>query len=99
MVNIRKWLKRIHNHNGDMSSNFLNEIPRHSISNDVWTDLSIKVNVSVCTPWNIFSNAIFCLFKDFELAITDDLFEVKLFQNYCVSFDSIVEKEVHGLFR
>ncbi|CAF0759960.1 unnamed protein product [Adineta ricciae] len=75
LVNIRKWLKRIHNHNGDMSTNFLNEIPRHSISNDVWTDLSIKVN-------------------DFELAITDDLFEVKLFQNYCLMADEYQEREL-----
>ncbi|UJR27464.1 hypothetical protein I4U23_008751 [Adineta vaga] len=75
LVNIRKWLKRIHNNNGDMSSNFLNDIPRHTISNDVWTDLSIKVN-------------------DFELTITDDLFEVKLFQNYCLMADEYQEREL-----
>jgi hypothetical protein len=28
-----------------MSSEFLKEIPQHIISNDVWTDLSIKINV------------------------------------------------------
>ncbi|CAF1319950.1 unnamed protein product [Adineta steineri] len=75
LVNIRKWLKRIHNHNGDMSSKFLNEIPKHKISNEVWTDLSIKIN-------------------DFELAIIDDLFEVKLFQNYCLMADEYQEREI-----
>jgi hypothetical protein len=32
----------------------------------------------------IFLIIIFDFFKDFELTIMDDLFEVKLFQNYCV---------------
>lgn len=28
-----------------MSTDFLKEIPKHNISDEVWTDLSIKINV------------------------------------------------------
>jgi len=38
-------LERLHRTNGDMSTDFLQEVPKHTISNDVWTDLSIKINV------------------------------------------------------
>jgi hypothetical protein len=67
-----------------MSSDFLKEIPQHSISNDVWTDLSIKINVCLYPFSQIWNSICFFFVKDFELTITDDLFEVKLFQNYCV---------------
>ncbi|CAF0826292.1 unnamed protein product [Rotaria sp. Silwood1] len=74
-INIRKWLKRLHKTNGDMSSTFLSQVPKHTISNEVWTDLSIKIN-------------------EFELTIIDDLFEVKLFQNYCLMADEYHEREL-----
>ncbi|CAF1097053.1 unnamed protein product, partial [Rotaria sordida] len=74
-INIRKWLKRLHKANGDMSSTFLSQVPKHTVSNEVWTDLSIKIN-------------------EFELTIIDDLFEVKLFQNYCLMADEYHEREI-----
>ncbi|CAF2397629.1 unnamed protein product [Rotaria sp. Silwood2] len=74
-INIRKWIKRLHKTNGDMSSTFLSQVPKHTIPNEVWTDLSIKIN-------------------EFELTIIDDLFEVKLFQNYCLMGDEHHEREM-----
>ena len=82
-VNIRKWLKRLHRTNGDMSPDFLRQIPQHSISEEVWTDLSIKIEVTTRRSASTFLLHV-RLLQDFELTIVDDLFEVKLFQNYCV---------------
>ncbi|CAF1993052.1 unnamed protein product [Rotaria magnacalcarata] len=75
VVNIRKWLRRLHRTGGDMTSTFLSHVPTHLILEDVWTDLSIKIN-------------------EFELTIIDDLFEVKLFQNYCLMIDEYHEREI-----
>lgn len=44
-VNIRKWLKRLHYYDDGMSSAYISKVPRHKVSNEVWTDLSIKINV------------------------------------------------------
>ena len=61
MINIRKWLKRLHRTNGDMSSDFLQQVPQHTVSDEVWTDLSIKINVCLMSffpLWN-FRNLFF----------------------------------------
>ncbi|CAF4204027.1 unnamed protein product, partial [Rotaria magnacalcarata] len=37
VVNIRKWLRRLHRTGGDMTSTFLSHVPTHLILEDVWT--------------------------------------------------------------
>ena len=47
-----------------MSTDFLKEPPKHIISNDVWTDVSIKINVRLF-GFYLFSNEHFLFLLEF----------------------------------